>query len=90
LENRIFFGFDEVWFFPNKNIQSKPPSGSLVGPARLSQARFKRPGKWMADNGCALALGGGEGLNFAIRARGLVRFLLGYSIEQPDSALISA
>jgi hypothetical protein len=88
--HRIFFGFDEVWFFPNKSIKPKPPSLSLVGPARLNQARFNKLGKWMSDNSCSLALGGGEGLNFVVRAHGLVRFLLGYSIEQPEPAVASA
>lgn len=87
---RLFFGFDEVWFFPNKSIQPKPPSGFLVGPARLNQARLEKLGKWMAANSCSLALGGGEGLNYVVRAHGLVRFLLGYSIEHPESALASA
>jgi hypothetical protein len=87
---RIFFGFDEVWFFPNKNVQPKPPSVSLVGPARLNQARFNKLGKWMAHNSCSLALGGGEGLNFVVRARGLARFLLGHSLEQPEPTLASA
>src|SRR5881275_889379 len=31
--NQVFFGFDEVWFFPTKSIQPKSPSVSLVGPA---------------------------------------------------------
>ena len=87
---QILFGFDEVWFFPTKSIRPKPPSVSLVGPARLNQARLTRIGKWMADDNCSLALGSGEGLNFVVRARGLVRFLLGYSIEQPEPALASA
>src|SRR5260370_15119262 len=52
--NRIFFGFDEVWFFPSKSIQPKPPSIFLVGPARLNQARFNRFSKWMANNSCSL------------------------------------
>jgi hypothetical protein len=87
---RIFFGFDEVWFFGNKTVQPKAPSGFLVGPARVSHARLEKVGKWMEDNDCSLALGGGEGLNFVMRAHGLVRILLGYSIEQPESALVSA
>jgi hypothetical protein len=87
---RIFFGFDEVWFFSNKSIQPKPPSLSLVGPARLNQARLEKVGKWMADNSCSLALGGGEGMNFVVQAHGLVRFLLGSSIEQPESTFVSA
>ncbi len=87
---QIFFGFDEVWFFPGKGIQPKPSSVSLVGPARLNQARLKKLGKWMAENSCSLALGGGEGLNFVVRAHGPARFLLGYSIKQPESTLVSA
>ncbi|HEV3341002.1 MAG TPA: hypothetical protein VG125_11615 [Pirellulales bacterium] len=88
--SRLFFGFDEVWFFPNKSIRPKPANLSIVGPARLSQERLKKLGKWMSDNSCSMALGGGEGLNFLVRAHGLVKFLLGYSIEQRESALASA
>lgn len=88
--NQIFFGVDEVWFFPSKNIQPKPASVSIVGPGRLNQARFKKLGKWMAENSCSLALGGGEGLNFVVRAHGLARFLLGYSIEQPEPAFAAS
>jgi hypothetical protein len=84
---RIFFGFDEVWFFPTKSIRPKPADASLVGPARLDQARLEKLGRWMTDNACSLALGGGEGLNFVVPARGLVRFLLGSSIEQPEPTL---
>lgn len=85
--NQIFFGFDEVWFFSNKSIEPKPKSASLVGPARLNQAGLKRFGKWMSANACSMALGGGVGLNFVVRAHGPVRFLLGYSIEQPEPSL---
>ncbi len=89
-ESRIFFGFDEVWFFPHRSIRPKPLSLSLVGPARLDQARLRKLGKWMTDNSCSLALGGGEGLNFAVRAHGLVKSLLGCSIEQPEPSLANA
>ncbi len=87
--NRIFFGFDEIWFFPRKRIQPKPPTATLVGPARLNQARFNKLGKWMSDNGCSLGLGGGEGVNFVVRAHGLARYLLGCTIEQPEPSLVS-
>jgi hypothetical protein len=85
--SRILFGFDEVWFFPNKSIKPKPELASILGPARLSHATFRKLGKWLSENSCSMALGGGEGLNFIVRARGLVRFLLGYSIGQPDHSL---
>jgi len=41
----------------------------------------------MSDNSCSMALGGGEGLNFVVRARGLIKYVLGYSIEQPEPTL---
>lgn len=85
--NQIFFGFDELWFFPNKSVEPKPSSASLVGPARLDQSRLNKAGRWMSRNSCALALGGGEGLNFIVRARGLVGYVLGQSIEQPQPQL---
>lgn len=86
-KRRIFFGFDEVWFFPSKAIEPKPPSVSVVGPARINQARFKKVVKWMSENSCSMALGSGEGLNFVVPAHGLVKSLLGYSIEQPEPSL---
>ncbi len=88
--NRIFFGFDEVWFFPGSDIEPKPPAATLVGPARLNRTRLKEMGKWLADGQCSLALGGGEGLNFVVKAHGLVGSLLGHTIEQPESAYASA
>jgi hypothetical protein len=86
LRHPIFFGFDEVWFFPQKDIDPKPDLGSLVGPARIDRATLRGLGKWMSKNGCSMALGSGEGLNFVVQARGLAKFLLGYSIEQPEPA----
>lgn len=83
-KGKIFFGFDEVWFFPNKKITSKPRSVSIVGPARFDQPRLNKLGKWMSANGCSMGLGGGEGLNFVVRARGLVGYLIGHSIAQPQ------
>jgi hypothetical protein len=84
----MFFGFDEVWFFPTKSIVAKPKSITLIGPARVNRTRFRTLARWMDDNSCSLALGGGDGLNFVVRAQGLVRPLLGFSIEQPDSSVV--
>lgn len=86
---QILFGFDEVWFLPAKGIQPPSPSVSLVGPARLNQARLDRIGPWMAQNSCSLALGSGEGLNFVVKAHGLVKTLLAYSLEQSDRVAAS-
>jgi hypothetical protein len=88
-ERQLFFGFDEVWFFPTKTIAPKPEAASLVGPARVNQARFNRIARWMSDNSCSLALGGGAGLNFVVRAQGLAKLLLGCSLEQPEPLALS-
>lgn len=86
---RIFFGFDEVWFFPSNRIEPKPDSAWLVGPARIDQPKLNKLGKWMSRNSCSLALGDGEGLNLVVRAHGLVRYLLGHSLEQPNASVAS-
>ena len=80
---QIFFGFDEVFFFPNNDIKPKPSSLTIVGPARPDQKTLTTLGKWMFQNACSMALGDGEGLNFIVKAKGLVAYLLGHSIEQP-------
>jgi hypothetical protein len=82
--HQLFFGFDEICFFPTKQIKPKPDSLSLVGPGRIDQTKLGKLGKWMSSNSCSLALGDGEGLNFIVKARGLVKHLLGHSIEQPQ------
>jgi len=84
---QIFFGFDELWFFPEPPLEPKPASGSFVGPARVDKARLNKLGKWLADNGCALGLGGGEGLNFVVPARGMIRTVLGHTLEQHEQAV---
>lgn len=79
----LFYGFDEVWFFPTKTIDPKPESAWIVGPARINASKIDELGPWMKRNKCSLALGDGEGVNFIIKARGLVKHLLGHSIDQP-------
>jgi hypothetical protein len=81
--DRVFFGFDEVWFFPSEIIEPKPESVGLVGPARIDQRTMNKLGVWMDANSCSLAFGDGEGLNLIVKASGLVRYLLGHSNDQP-------
>jgi hypothetical protein len=82
--NQIFFGFDEIWFFPDDRIDPKPGSIWLVGPNRIDQRKIEELGPWMQATRCALALGDGDGLNFIVKARGLVKHLLAYTIFQPQ------
>jgi hypothetical protein len=80
--HRFFFGFDEVWFFPSDDIQSKPESAWIVGPRRIDQTTIDALGDWMAANDCSLALGDGEGLNLIVKAHGLLRHLIANSMFQ--------
>jgi hypothetical protein len=80
--NQLFFGFDEIWFFPSAAISPKRASVWLVGPARINPTTLKKVGEWMVRNSCSLALGDGAGLNCIVKARGLVKYLLGHSLCQ--------
>jgi len=80
----MFFGFDEIWFFPSEPLQPKPDTAWLVGPARVEGRTLKALGSWMTANSCTLALGGGTGLNFVLKARGLVKYFVGISTDQPS------
>jgi hypothetical protein len=85
---RLLFGFDEVWFFPNEDVTPLPAGTGIVGPRRISQERINALGKWMKANSCSLGLGDGDGINIVSKASGLVKYILGSSIYQsvPASA----
>jgi hypothetical protein len=85
--NPLFFGFDEIWFFPRDRIQPKPESTWLVGPQRITQEGMNALGSWVVGSACSLALGDGVGLNFIIKARGLVGHMLSFSMGQPEPTL---
>lgn len=85
--NQIFFGFDELWFFPSDRVDPKPAALSLVGPKRIDQKKLETLGHWMAENGCSLALGDGNGLNIIVKARGLIKNLMACSMSQPEPTL---
>jgi hypothetical protein len=84
---RIFFGFDEIFFFANRITEPKPNLAWLVGPARVDQQTMDSLGGWMLANDCTLALGDGEGLNVIVEALGLVRYVIGHSLGQLPPAL---
>jgi hypothetical protein len=87
VRDHLFFGFDEIWFFPNGNITPKAASASIVGPKRIDRTKITRLGPWMENTGCTLALGDGSGLNIIVKARGLVKSLIASSLFQPDRVL---
>ncbi len=82
----VFFGFDEIWFFPTNQIQPKPGSLSIVGPNRIDQEKMDRIGNWMAENECSLAMGDGDGMNVIVKARGLMKYVIASTLYQPEPA----
>ena len=80
---RLFFGFDEVWFFPKRPLEPKPNSVSLVGPDRIDLDALKEAVPWMERTSCTMGFGDGTGLNFTAKAHGLVHYLLAHSASQP-------
>ncbi len=75
-EKRIFFGFDEVWFFDRREVSPKPKGLVITGPMKITGDTLGRLAEWMQANGCSLGLGDGTGMNFCARLRGLARYLV--------------
>jgi hypothetical protein len=51
---RVFYGFDEVWFFPSKDVLPKPSDFSLVGPKRIDPVRLQVLEPWMTSQRASL------------------------------------
>lgn len=75
-QTRIFFGFDEVWFFPHADIKAKPKGLVLAGLDKSQPGAVNRFVTWMHGNGCSLGLGDGTGMNFCLKARGAARYIV--------------
>jgi hypothetical protein len=73
---RIFHGFDEVWFFPSRDVAPKPRRICIIGPLILSGDPAPEIVEWMDANGCSLGLGDGTGLNFVAKLRGIAKYLV--------------
>lgn len=74
--NRLFFGFDEVWFFPNADVSPKPESFVIVGPELVDSRETDQYSEWLHASNCSLGLGDGTGMNFCLRVRGVARFIV--------------
>lgn len=81
-KQRVFFGFDEVFFFPQRPSKRKPESIILTGPARIGQPLPTKVKTWMSQSRCNLALGDGTGLNFIARLSGIAKHLLAHRLER--------
>jgi len=73
---RIFFGFDEIWFFPRPAVETKPTQLWLTGPSELSGSLPAELVRWMDRSRCSLGLGDGTGLNFVAKLSGVARCLV--------------
>lgn len=70
---QIFFGFDEVWFFPHADIRPKPTELIITCPAQIGADHLNDLIEWMQSNDCSLGLGDGMGMNFCLKARGMAK-----------------
>ncbi len=70
---RIFFGFDEIWFSAKPITLTKPKGLVITGPERLRSELVDEHCGWLDASGCTLWLGDGTGMNFCLRVRGLAK-----------------
>lgn len=69
---KLFTGFDEVWFYINEPLSSKPAEISLVAPLDLEvDSPPNGLAQWFAESGCRLGIGDGIGMNFATLDKGI-------------------
>jgi hypothetical protein len=73
---RIFFGFDEVWFFTHSSVSPKPDDVVITGPNKIPSEMTPGLTEWMQSNGASLGLGDGTGMNFCARLQGVARRLV--------------
>ena len=75
-QNRLFYGFDEVWFFPTSDVQVIPKNLVITGPDTINSAEIEEYSQWMRSSNCSLGLGDGTGMNFCLRVRGAARYIV--------------
>jgi hypothetical protein len=90
---RLFFGFDEIWFFPNSDITPKPANFVITGPNRIDAHQIDRHAAWLASSHCALGLGDGTGMNYCLKVHGVAKFVIqalngdnSHALEDRESA----
>jgi len=69
---RIFFGFDEIWFSSNPGGTPKPRELCLNGPSELHRQMPDTLIQWMQTGNYSLGLGDGTGLNYIAKVRSIV------------------
>lgn len=74
--SRIFFGFDEVWFFPGHAISRKPESFVITASYPLKPEQIGQHSEWLISNKCSLGIGDGEGMNYCLRIRGVAKYIV--------------
>ena len=75
-QRRIFFGFDEVWFFPNPVISNKPEGFVITSPYSIDSEQINQYSTWLSVNKCSLGLGDGNGMNYCLRIRGAAKYIV--------------
>ena len=74
--SRLFFGFDELWFFPSATSRPKPAGVAITGPTRITHTQLAKLRPWLRLTGCTLGLGDGTGMNFCVQAHGIAGHII--------------
>ncbi len=71
-DERIFFGFDEIWFSASPKFVPKPQGFWLNGPTEFHQQIPDELIRWIQKGNYALGLGDGTGLNYVGKVRSII------------------
>lgn len=88
-KQRIFFGFDEVWFFPQPPVKPKSNRICLTGPTELTDQFPPGLAEWMKKTNCSVGLGDGTGLNIVAKLRGIAKYVLNHWSVSTQTSSVS-
>ncbi|WP_074304455.1 hypothetical protein [Singulisphaera sp. GP187] len=75
--DKLFFGFDEAWFFGSKPPSIKPCDIYIVEPCPIDHLESSLVCDWMQQSGCILGLGDGLELNYVTTDAMIAHFMEG-------------
>lgn len=83
-DQRLFFGFDEVWFFESEPMERKPDDVAIVAPLDFRTSK-PTPGleRWMTESACRLGLGDGVGMNYVTSDENVADRLV-HAVVEPE------
>ena len=75
-KHRLFYGFDEVWFFPYYDVTIKPDDLVITAPYSIESQKIEQHHRWLVSNKCSLGIGDGVGMNYCLKIRGVAKYIV--------------